>query len=212
MLCVHKLPAAGMEGGGRVGVLCFRNIDIIPFETEPILNHKSSFIVDINQLMIIWPNWQWRVPETGRITASRRHTHTHTLGFTHQSLTRAIPLWANKPLRSSPSLWEMLYIFLCHPGQKQASDLERATQRWLLLWGVNISVGSARATAGANACVSNVCTAARNDFRLSSHPCGPINSSHRRQRSKGRCGRLNEGNRKLDFCTKFRWPAFSKPL
>lgn len=55
MLCVHKLPAAGMEGGGG-GALSFRNIDIIPFETEPILNHKSSFIVDINQLMIIWPN------------------------------------------------------------------------------------------------------------------------------------------------------------
>lgn len=206
------MPAAGRRWGGFSLLQKHRSL-----ETEPIFNHKSSFIVDINQLMITWPNWKWRVPETGCITASctlacaHSHTHTHTLGFTSQSLTRAIPLWANKPLRSSPSLWEMLYIFLCHPRQKQASDLERATQRWLLLGGVNISVGSASATAGANACISNVCRVTRNDFRLSSHPCDPINSSHRRHHSKGRHAHLNEGNWK-DFCTKFRWQIFSKLL
>lgn len=163
--------------------------------------------------MITWPNWQWRVPETGRITASctgvytytHTHTeaHTHTLGFTNQSLTRVIPLWVNKTLRGSPSLWEMLYIFLCHPRQKQVSDLERATQHWLLLEGVNISAGRTRATAEANTRISNVRTVARNNFRLLSNPCDLINSSYQWDHSKGR----HAGEQKR-LCTKFKYPTF----
>lgn len=61
------------------------------------------------------------------------YSFTHSWIQTPEPYEACLFHQANKSLWSSQSLWEMLYIFLCHPRQKQASDLERAAQQWLLL-------------------------------------------------------------------------------
>lgn len=96
VLCVDKMPVAGRGGAVLGGFSLFQTHR--SFETEPILNHKSSFIVDINQLMITWPNWQWRVPETGRIKASCTLTCTHAHLHTHTWMHQPEPHKGHPPL------------------------------------------------------------------------------------------------------------------